>query len=90
MNRAVVSVIGRDTVGIIANVSALLSRYKINILDISQTVMQDMFAMVLLADVTELAVDFAELAADMASLGRELGLDIHIMRDDVFDAMHRI
>ena len=87
-NRAVVTVLGNDTVGIIARVSAVLARHDANILDISQTVLSGMFNMIMIVDLRD--SDFAILADDLSSLGGELGLQIRIQRSEIFDAMHRV
>ncbi len=88
--RAIVTVIGRDAVGIIAAVCALLSEKNVNVLDISQTVLQEYFTMIMLVDVSAAAVPFARLKEELAAAGQERGLDIRIQREDIFDAMHRI
>lgn len=88
--RAIVTVIGTDRVGIVAGVSAILAKNGANIVDLSQTVMQDFFTMVMLTDVSALTVEFATLRDDLAALGGELGLDIRIQREEIFNSMHRI
>ena len=87
-NRAVVTVLGCDTIGIIARVSAVLAQHDANILDISQTVLSGMFNMIMIVD-TALS-DFAALAQALETLGGEMGLEIRIQRSEIFDAMHRI
>ncbi len=88
--RAIVTVIGKDRVGIIAAVCALLSRHNVNILDISQTVMQEYFTMIMLVDTSGCQVPFTELAAQLDAAGKEEELSIRIQREDIFDAMHRV
>ena len=88
--RAIVTVIGRDTVGIIAAVCALLSGKNVNVLDISQTVLQEYFTMIMLVDASAATVPFAQLREELAAAGQERGLDIRIQREDIFDAMHKI
>jgi len=88
--RTVISVIGKDAVGIIAKISAILSTHKINVLDITQSVLDDMFVMVMLADISKSTVDFPALVSELDALGNELGLKIHTMHEDVFNSMHRI
>ncbi|MEG2377033.1 MAG: ACT domain-containing protein [Oscillospiraceae bacterium] len=88
--RTVITVIGKDTVGIIAKISALLSEHDINVLDITQSVLGDMFVMVMLADISKSKVDFTALVKTLDSLGDGLGLKIHTMHEDVFNSMHRI
>lgn len=88
--RAIVTVIGRDQVGIIAAVCALLSEKNVNVLDISQTVLQEYFTMIMLVDVEKATIPFARLKEDLAAAGQERGLDIRIQREDIFEAMYRI
>ena len=87
-NRAVVTVLGRDTTGIIAKVSAVLFRHTANILDISQTVLSGMFNMIMIVDLRDSV--FADLSEDLTRLGREIGVEIRIQRSEIFDAMHRV
>ncbi|MCD7947107.1 MAG: ACT domain-containing protein [Oscillospiraceae bacterium] len=88
--RAIVTVIGKDRVGIIAEVCTLLSGEKINVLDISQTVMQEYFTMIMLVDTANATLAFAELAARLEQEGTDRALSIRIQREDIFNAMHRI
>ena len=88
--RAIVTVIGKDRVGIIASVTNLLSSYGVNVLDISQTVLQEYFTMIMLVDASACAVPFAELAKLLKDAGEEMGMQIRAQREDVFNAMHRI
>ena len=88
--RAVITVIGRDAVGIIANTSAILSRSNINILDINQSVYTDIFAMVMFVDISESTIPFAELQKQLDEEGKHLGVAIHAMHEDIFRAMHEI
>lgn len=88
--RAIVTVIGKDQVGIIAAVCTQLSENNINVLDISQTILQEYFTMTMLVDVSKSKVSFAELAEELENAGKARNLDIRIQREDIFDAMHRI
>lgn len=88
--RAIITVIGKDRVGIIAAVSSVLAECNINILDISQTIMQDMFTMIMLTDVSHSKVPFDELSGCLKLKGGELGLNIRIQHEDIFNSMHRI
>ena len=88
--KAVVTVIGKDNMGIIALVSGECSRYGANIIDISQSVMRDYFAMIMLVELQGLSVPFAEFAEEMNRLGAEKSLDIRVMHEDIFNSMHRI
>ena len=87
-NTAVVTVVGNDTIGIIARVSAVLARHEANIHDISQTVLSGMFNMIMIVDIS--LSRFGELKDDLDALAGELGLQIRIQRSEIFDAMHRI
>ncbi len=86
--RAVITVVGKDKVGIIANVSTLLSDNGINILDISQTIMQDVFTMIMLVDMQERAV--SDISDGIKKIEKEMGLSIHIQNEDIFNLMHRV
>lgn len=88
--RAIVTVTGKDKTGIIAGVSAALSEYGANILDISQTVLQEYFAMIMLVDLSGCDVPFGALSDKLSETGQRLCMDIRIMREEIFDAMHRI
>ena len=88
--KAVITVIGKDMVGILAKVSALCARHNVNVVEVTQTVMQDLFAMIMLADISAMAVDFSVLVDEMESLGKELGLSVHVMHEDIFNSMLRI
>ena len=72
--KAVITVIGRDMVGILAKVSALCAQHNINVTDVTQSVMQDLFAMIMLADISSMTVHFSELVDEMEDLGKEMGL----------------
>ena len=88
--RAVISVIGRDTVGIIANISAKCAEYGVNILDISQTVLHEYFTMIMITDIDNITIPFTEFVDRMSELGRASHLEIHAMHEDIFNSMHRI
>lgn len=88
--RAVITVIGKDKVGIIAGVSTILAEYNVNILDISQTIMQDMFTMITLVDISNMNVGFSQLADQLGEKGKELGVSIKVQHEDIFNSMHRI
>lgn len=88
--RAIVTVIGKDRVGIIADVTALLAQYVVNVLDISQTVLQEYFTMIMLVDAAQCTVPFADLARTLDEAGTQRGLQIRAQREDIFNAMHRI
>jgi len=88
--KAIVTVLGRDKVGITAAVCSLLAAHNINILDISQTVLQEYFTMVMLVDTAACTASIGELADLLSRAGEERGLSIRIQREDIFNAMHRI
>lgn len=88
--KAVVTVVGKDRVGIIALVCTELARYNVNVLDISQTVMQGYFTMMMVVDVEKANVPLAQLAQNLEEKGKEVDLSIRLQRQDIFDAMHKI
>jgi ACT domain-containing protein len=88
--KAILTVIGKDQVGIIAAVCALLSEKNVNVMDISQTIMQEYFTMIMLVDAGAATVPFAQLKEELAAAGQARNLDIRIQREDIFNAMHRI
>ncbi len=88
--RAVITVVGKDTVGIIAEVTGLLSKHGVNVMDISQSILQELFAMVMLVDFSASDVAFDELARMLERRGEELGVKIHVMHEDIFTSMHKI
>jgi len=88
--RAVITVIGKDGKGIIAKVSGACCEYGVNICDITQSVLQEYFAMIMLADCKELTVPFTEFSDKLAALGEANGLEIRTMHEDIFNSMHRI
>ena len=90
MERAIITVIGRDTVGIIARVCTFLAEKQVNILDISQTIVGGYFNMMMVTDVSRARDGVGELAAQLEELGKQMGLSIRCMREDIFDSMHRI
>ena len=88
--KAVVSVIGRDSVGIIAKISAGCAKYSANIVDISQTVLNGYFTMMMIVDIDDLSIPFNEFVDKMAAEGSSNDLDINVMHEDIFNSMHRI
>ena len=87
---AIITVVGKDRVGIIAAICVKLAEYNINVLDISQTILHNSFTMVMAVDMSLMEVSFAEVADALKQLGQEMELSIHIQREEIFDAMHRI
>ena len=90
VKKAIITVVGRDTVGIIAKTSAYLAKNKINILDISQTVVQDYFNMMMIVDIAACRKNFESIAADLAVLGQDMGLEIRCQNSEIFEKMHRV
>ena len=88
--KAIVTVIGKDRVGIIAAVCVKLAEYNVNVLDITQTVLQDYFTMMMVVDVSKCSIPVAELVGLLEDHGHEMGLSIRLQREDIFEAMHRI
>jgi len=88
--KAIVTVVGKDQVGIIAAVCVKLAEYNINVLDISQTVMQGYFTMMMVVDVSGCTVALSQLCTEMEETGKARGLSIRVQREDIFEAMHRI
>ena len=88
--RSIVTVIGKDRVGIIAEVCNMLAAQNVNILDISQTVLQEYLTMFMLVDISACALPFTELKEKLVDAGKQTGLDIRMQREEIFDAMHRI
>ena len=88
--KAVVTVVGEDKIGIIAGVSAILSECNANIMDISQTILQDYFTMMMLVDLSKVEMGLEELKVQLQQTGKELGVSIQIQHEDIFRSMHRI
>ena len=88
--KAVVTVTGKDKVGIIAMASDECSRHGVNIIDISQTVMKEYFAMIMLVELDGMTVDFASFAESIKNRGAAVGVDIRVMHEDIFNSMHKI
>ena len=90
MEKVIITVIGRDTVGIIARVCTFLSDKHVNVEDISQTIVQGYFNMMMIVNTSKCSISFTELASAMDKIGEELGVKIHCQREEIFDRMHRI
>ncbi len=88
--KAVITVTGKDNIGIIASVSCACSEYGVNIIDISQSVLREYFAMIMLVDIDAMTVPFTDFVDIMNETGRKKGLEIHTMHEDLFNSMHRI
>jgi len=90
MKKTIITVVGKDTVGIIAKVCTYLADNNINILDISQTIVQDYFNMMMITDMGNMTKSFGEVADELAAIGEEIGVIIKCQREDIFKKMHRI
>ena len=88
--KTVITVVGKDTVGIIAKVCTYLAEHSINVLDISQTLVQDFFNMMMIVDLSGSTVPFGQCAADLEEIGKGIGVTIHCQKEEIFDMMHRI
>ncbi len=88
--KVVITVVGKDTVGIIARVCTYLADKGVNVLDISQTIVQDYFNMMMIVDMANSTVAFDECASYMDEIGREIGVNIHCQREEIFEMMHRV
>ena len=88
--RSVITVIGKDMVGILAKVSNECANVHINITEVTQSILQDLFAMIMLVDISNSTVSFEELVDRMNKLGQAQNLKIHVMHEDIFNSMHRI
>ena len=90
MSKAIITVVGKDTVGIIAKVCTYLAENQINILDISQTIVQGYFNMMMIVDISNMAKPFGETADDLAAVGEAMGVKVKMQREEIFTKMHRI
>ncbi len=90
MNKCVITVVGKDSVGIIAKVCTCLAKYNINILDIAQTIVDGYFNMMMIVDVRKASVDFSTFDNELNEIGQEKGVVIHCQREEIFESMHRI
>ncbi len=89
-NKAIITVVGQDTVGIIAKVCTYLADNNINILDISQTIVQGYFNMMMIVDPSAISKQFETVVSELSELGNNIGVQIRCQREDIFDKMHRI
>lgn len=88
--RAVITVIGKDMVGILAKVSTICADHRVNVLEVTQSIMQELFAMIMMVDITACTIPFSELQDKLTAAGEEMGLSVHTMHEDIFNSMHRI
>ena len=87
---AVVSVVGKDTVGILASVAGKCTEYNANVIDVSQTVIDEYFAMFMFINIDKLSIDFNDFVDELVQLGKDKNLQIHVMHEDIFNLMHKI
>lgn len=90
MSKTIITVVGKDAVGIIARVCTYLAENNANILDISQTIVQEYFTMMMIVDLSEVEKTFEVLAAELAEVGKSMGVQVKCQREEIFDKMHRI
>lgn len=88
--RAVITVVGKDMVGILAGVSGICAGHKVNITEVTQSILHDIFCMIMMADVSECAISFSDFSDELSEYGKKNGLSIHVMNEDIFNSMHRI
>lgn len=88
--RAVITVVGKDEVGILAKLSGICAKSSINITEVTQSVLDDMFCMIMLADISQSNIEFTKFADELEKVGEENNLSIHAMHEDIFNSMHRI
>ena len=88
--RAVLTVVGKDTVGILAKVSAKCANYNVNISEVTQTVLQDLFCMIMMCDIENINKPFSEFADILTELGKEMNLSVTVMHENIFNSMHTI
>lgn len=87
---AVLSVVGKDAVGILASVSCKCAEFNANVTDVSQTIIKDYFAMFMFVNIDDLSIEFNSFVDELVNLGQEKGLEIHVMHEDIFNLMHKI
>ncbi|MDR1754163.1 MAG: ACT domain-containing protein [Eubacterium sp.] len=88
--KAVITVTGKDMIGILANISGICAEMSVNVMDVTQTILQDLFAMIMMADITQCTVPFEVFSEKLKKLGKEMNLQVHVMHEDIFNSMHRI
>lgn len=90
MKKAIITVVGKDAVGILAKTCTYLAKERVNILDISQTVVQDYFNMMMIVDYAKASAPFDRLSAELTRLGVEMGMKIRVQKSEIFEKMHRV
>lgn len=88
--RAVITVIGKDMVGILARVSTICAENGVNVEEVTQSILRDLFAMIMMVDISKSTIPFDELVDKLTKMGNDMGLTVHVMHEDIFNSMHRI
>ncbi len=88
--RAVITVIGKDMVGILARVSTICADSGVNVVEVTQSILQDLFAMIMVVDISKSTIPFSELSDKLTAIGNDMNLTVHVMHEDIFNSMHRI
>lgn len=88
--RAVITVVGKDMVGILAGVSGICAQRSVNVTEVTQSILHDIFCMIMMADVSDCTVPFSDFSDELSEYGKKNGLSIHVMNEDIFNSMHRI
>ena len=88
--RAVITVIGKDMVGILARVSSICAENKVNVVEVTQSILQDLFAMIMMVDISKCSIPFQDLVDALTASGEGMGLTIHVMHEDIFNSMHHV
>lgn len=88
--RAVIAVIGKDTIGILAKVSSICAQNRVNVMEVTQSILQDLFVMIMLVDISRCTIPFSQLSDQLTAAGSDMNLKIHVMHEDIFNSMHRI
>lgn len=88
--RSVITVVGKDMVGILAKISTLCAEKSVNVIEVSQSILQDMFCMIMLVDLSKCTVPFGQFADSLSKMGEEMNLCVHAMHEDIFNSMHKI
>ncbi|MEG0979172.1 MAG: ACT domain-containing protein [Oscillospiraceae bacterium] len=88
--RSVITVVGKDMVGILAKISTLCAENGVNVIEVSQSILQDMFCMIMLVDVSNCSMPFGQFADNLSKMGDDMNLSVHAMHEDIFNSMHKI
>ncbi len=88
--RGIITVVGKDMVGILAKISGVCAEHGVNVIEVSQSILQDMFCMIMLVDFSQCTVSFSDFADKAEKVGNDMALSIHVMHEDIFNSMHRI